>query len=261
MGTMRILPLIFFSLLSSLSDHKVYWIPPPGHVSLLTVLLVGPSVNLGSIIIWPITMAPENRKEFLVSFKHKYWVGQKACWAFSMTSYWATQHDYTTALCKMGCVTSIALRIKSRLIRGNLCDLSPLFPDSISWRSFSLLNVCAACFQVILLITVHGTADVSFLSSLLWRQRPQLSCSPLSPEQPRCPTRNVLSSPTTPAVCSATQVCLTLCGPMDQAPVPMGFFRQEYWSSLPFPTPGNLPDPGFTAVSPVSCMNRRILYH
>ena len=24
----------------------------------------------------------------------------------------------------------------------------------------------------------------------------------------------------------------------------MGFLRQEYWSGLPFPSPGNLPDPG-----------------
>ena len=163
-------------------------------------------------------MAPENRKEFSVNFKHKYWVGQKAFWASSMTSYWATQLNYTTALCEMGCVTSIALRTKSRLIRGSLCDLSPLFPDSISWRSFSLLNVCAACFQVILWITVHGTADVSFLSSPLWRQGPQLSCSPLSPEQPRCPSRYVLRRPTTPVVCSATQLCLTLCGPLDYSP-------------------------------------------
>ena len=28
------------------------------------------------------------------------------------------------------------------------------------------------------------------------------------------------------------------------APLPMGFPRQEYWSGLPFPTPGHLPDPG-----------------
>ena len=30
----------------------------------------------------------------------------------------------------------------------------------------------------------------------------------------------------------------------------MGFFRQEYWSGLPFPSPGDLPDPG---IEPVSC--------
>ena len=29
-----------------------------------------------------------------------------------------------------------------------------------------------------------------------------------------------------------------------QAPPPMEFFRQEYWSGLPFPSPGDLPDPG-----------------
>jgi len=29
-----------------------------------------------------------------------------------------------------------------------------------------------------------------------------------------------------------------------QAPLCMGFSRQEYWSGLPFPSPGNLPHPG-----------------
>ena len=41
--------------------------------------------------------------------------------------------------------------------------------------------------------------------------------------------------------------CPTLWDPMDcsrQAPLSMGFFRQEYWSGLPFPSPGDLPDPG-----------------
>ena len=32
----------------------------------------------------------------------------------------------------------------------------------------------------------------------------------------------------------------------------MGFFRQEYWSGLPFPPPGDLPQPGMEPVSPVS---------
>ena len=31
----------------------------------------------------------------------------------------------------------------------------------------------------------------------------------------------------------------------------MGFPRQEYWSGLPFPSPGDLPDPGIKPVSPV----------
>ena len=32
----------------------------------------------------------------------------------------------------------------------------------------------------------------------------------------------------------------------------MGFSRQEYWSGLPFPTPGDLPDPGIEPVSLLS---------
>ena len=35
-----------------------------------------------------------------------------------------------------------------------------------------------------------------------------------------------------------------------QAPMSMGFSRQEYWSGLPFPSPGDLPDPGIEAGSP-----------
>ena len=30
----------------------------------------------------------------------------------------------------------------------------------------------------------------------------------------------------------------------------MGFFRQEYWSGLPFPPPGDLPNLGFAVMSP-----------
>ena len=41
--------------------------------------------------------------------------------------------------------------------------------------------------------------------------------------------------------------CLTLATPWTaacQAPLSIGFFRQEYWSGLPFPSPGDLPNPG-----------------
>ena len=35
-----------------------------------------------------------------------------------------------------------------------------------------------------------------------------------------------------------------------QAPLSMGFSRQEYWSGLPFPSPGDIPDPGIEPGSP-----------
>ena len=41
--------------------------------------------------------------------------------------------------------------------------------------------------------------------------------------------------------------CVQLCNPMDcsrQAPLSMEFSRQEYWSGLPFPTHGDLSNPG-----------------
>ena len=34
-----------------------------------------------------------------------------------------------------------------------------------------------------------------------------------------------------------------------QAPLSMGFSRQEYWSGVPFPTQGDLPDPGIELAS------------
>ena len=37
-----------------------------------------------------------------------------------------------------------------------------------------------------------------------------------------------------------------------QAPLSMGFSRQEYWSGLPFPSPGDLPNPGIKPASPAS---------
>ena len=37
-----------------------------------------------------------------------------------------------------------------------------------------------------------------------------------------------------------------------QAPPSMEFSRQEYWSGLPFPSPGDLPDPGIEPESPAS---------
>ena len=36
-----------------------------------------------------------------------------------------------------------------------------------------------------------------------------------------------------------------------QAPLPMKISRQEHWNGVPFPTSGNLPDPGIETVSPM----------
>ena len=64
-------------------------------------------------------------------------------------------------------------------------------------------------------------------------------------------------------VCCA-QSCLILCHPWTvpcQAPLSMGFFRQEYRSGLPFPPPGHLPDSGIELSLLCLLHYRRILYH
>ena len=50
-----------------------------------------------------------------------------------------------------------------------------------------------------------------------------------------------------------TQSCPTLVTPWTanrQAPLSMGFHRQEYWRGLPFPSPGNISDPVIKPKSP-----------
>ena len=54
-------------------------------------------------------------------------------------------------------------------------------------------------------------------------------------------------------VCSVAQSCLTLWGPTEcklPGPLFMEFSRQEYWSGLLFPTPGDLPEQEIEAESP-----------
>ena len=46
------------------------------------------------------------------------------------------------------------------------------------------------------------------------------------------------------------QLCLTICTVASQALLSTEFSRQEYWSGLPFPSPGDLPKPGIKHRSP-----------
>ena len=62
--------------------------------------------------------------------------------------------------------------------------------------------------------------------------------------------------------CAVFRSCLTLCDPMDcSAPGSSvhGFPRQEYWSRVPFPPPGDLPDPGIEPASPA--LAGKFFYH
>ena len=51
---------------------------------------------------------------------------------------------------------------------------------------------------------------------------------------------------------SSVQFFVTPWTASSQAPLSIESSRQEHWSELPFPTPGDLPDPGIELASPVS---------
>ena len=56
---------------------------------------------------------------------------------------------------------------------------------------------------------------------------------------------------------SCVRLFATLWTGARQAPLSRGFSRQEYWSGLPFPSPGDLPNPG---IEPGSAVCRQTLY-
>ena len=64
-------------------------------------------------------------------------------------------------------------------------------------------------------------------------------------------------------LCLVAKPCPTLCDPMDyvacQAPLSMGFPRQEHWSRLPFPSLGDLLDPGIEEMHLLHCQADSLL--
>ena len=58
--------------------------------------------------------------------------------------------------------------------------------------------------------------------------------------------------PDCPGACSCSVASVMPDSLRPQAPPPMGLPRQDYWSGLPFPPPGDLPDPGIEPTSPAS---------
>ena len=60
-------------------------------------------------------------------------------------------------------------------------------------------------------------------------------------------------------VLSGVQFFVTPWAVACQAPLSMGFPRQEYWSGLPFPPPGDFPNPGIEPVSPILVLTARFI--
>ena len=79
---------------------------------------------------------------------------------------------------------------------------------------------------------------------------PGESSQPRGRTQVSCITGRYFTIRATREVCLVAKFVSTSYDPMDcslQAPLFMGFPRQEYWSGLPFPSPGDLPTQGLNA--------------
>ena len=126
---------------------------------------------------------------------------------------------------------------------------------------FFVLSQSSPCAFLALLQHFHlysALGSFAFMSLLLWwilrplKAETVSSSYDLSQCLAKCFTKKESES-------EVAQSCLTLCNPMDcatpwtvacQAPPSVGFSRQEYWGELPFPFPGDLPDPGIEPRSP-----------
>ena len=134
----------------------------------------------------------------------------------------------------------VFVAISSHLISQKLCE-------SLLIRLFDILN---PSYQVLMAPPLKCTN--------INTQNPTISKSlrnfPLSPQSiPTLPPEGANQHPGEMGACA--QSCVTLWDPWTvarQAPRSMGLFRQEHWNGLPFPPPGDLPNPGIEPVFPVS---------
>ena len=88
----------------------------------------------------------------------------------------------------------------------------------------------------------------SAINAKKWRKTTEWERLDISSRKLEVPGKHFMQSES-----EVAQSCLTLCDlwtVAHQAPPSMGFSRQEYWSGLPFPSPGDLSDPGIEPRSP-----------
>ena len=98
-------------------------------------------------------------------------------------------------------------------------------------------------------LEAHQTLKLNLGLYLELRARCHKSSPSLAPGSKETTNMNYCKS------CMCAQSCLTLWDSWTaahKAPLSMGFSRKEYWSGLPFPPPGDIPDSGIEPTSPMS---------
>ena len=107
----------------------------------------------------------------------------------------------------------------------------------------SFLDKLTPCHHLWLLFGVNRQ-DQTLLSLLSHQVLPECCISDIDADWMSGPCPQLSPNDACVCACSVTKLYLTLCDPWTvahQAPLSMGFFRQESWSGLPFPPPEGLP--------------------
>ena len=159
------------------------------------------------------------------------------CWLESFTDrgvWWATGHGVTQSWTRLSKCT----HRKS----GSACGLMQMLPEH-------RLKACPG-FQARNCPGTLSTYARGYLSISRVIQTPSLHgrycCISHSEEKARTPESERVSRP----VVSSVWLFTTPWTAAHQAPLSTGFPRQEYWSGLPFPSPGDLPHPGIEPRTP-----------
>ena len=116
------------------------------------------------------------------------------------------------------------------------------------WKNWNRKSKSKVCFWA----ERHGYEGVSSCTVQVWSDLPHVR----GQRRLFWPTQANIGLPESLVAAAQSLNCVWLfAAPWAvacQAPLSMGFLRQEYWSGLPFPTPGNLPAPGIKPTSLVS---------
>ena len=127
-------------------------------------------------------------------------------------------------------------------IRTGLCNISEVW-GGINWELGTDIYTLAKSFQSCptLCDTIDGSPPGSPIPGIFPGKNTGVGCHFL------------LQCMKVKSESEVAKSCLTLSDPMDcssPGSPSMGFSRQEYWSGLPFSSPGNLPNPGIKLGSP-----------
>ena len=105
------------------------------------------------------------------------------------------------------------------------------------WSHYDMLHSCNVCLED------------AFYTQFFYHQLPRKTRKPSHLANSCLNNVNVFGAACVVSCCSCIWLLANVWTVAHQAPLSMGFSRQEYWSGLPGPPPGYLPDPGIEYAS------------